>query len=105
MERGAHASAYVVVTLSLLFAVSRRGAIGRTAFAGCIVTAIAIGIALEFAQSLVGRDAQLVDVTSDAVGALIAGVAWLAVGRLHARLVRIRPRTGVDDTTPARNPA
>jgi VanZ family protein len=78
-----HFGAYFVTTLGFLLAVAWRpvrGA-GRRPKAGwgIVVVAVALGVAMELLQSRIGRDAEVLDVVADAIGALAAFAVWAAI--------------------------
>jgi VanZ family protein len=84
-----HVIAYVVVVFSfLLTAVWRPGrGGGRLPGAAAIIVlgAVIIGIAIEFIQAFTGRDAEVVDVVADLLGALIGFGAWGLVRAIAGR--------------------
>jgi VanZ family protein len=78
----AHAPAFLLVAVFLWTALHRwppwiRGVL-------VLASAGALGVAIEVAQGLVGRQASRQDVVADVLGA-VAGVAWAARGALPAR--------------------
>jgi len=84
-----HASAYGAITLTWLLAAVWRPGRGGGVIAGdglpVVLAAIFLGSAVEIAQHLVQRDAELLDAVADAVGALLGFAVW--------RLIRSLDRT------------
>lgn len=88
LDAFAHAGAYAALTVAALIWPSRRPLTPLTAFARAIVV-LAFGVAMEEAQRLVGRDAQIGDVGANALGTL-AGliIAWLGRAALRRRFAK-----------------
>jgi VanZ family protein len=88
----AHASAYAALTVSAIIWPGRSGAsVGRDIARTVLV--VAFGAAMELAQRLVGRDAQIGDVGANAIG---AGVGFILMLAARAYLSARRERRGVD---------
>ena len=79
----AHAMLFYALTLVAT------GALPRSRAFDVALTFIGLGVASEFAQSMVGREMSLHDVVGDGIGVLVA-YAPVAIGRLR-ELVRTHP--------------
>jgi VanZ family protein len=84
LDAFAHAGAYAALTVAALVWPTRRPTL-LTFFARAVVV-LAFGVALEEAQRLVGRDAQIGDVGANALGVL-AGLVIALLGRAAFRAV------------------
>jgi VanZ family protein len=80
-----HAVGYALLTVSLLLAAAwspgrRHHPVGNRA-APIVAATIGLGVLIEVAQLLMGRDADPLDVVANATGVLVAFGAWLLLRR------------------------
>lgn len=91
-DKVVHACAYGAITLTWLLAAVWRPGRGGGVIAGSglrvVIAAIFLGSAVEIAQHVVQRDAELLDAVADTVGALLGFAVW----RLVRALDRTTPR-------------
>ncbi|HEV2685165.1 MAG TPA: hypothetical protein VGW79_00855 [Actinomycetota bacterium] len=83
----AHASAYAAITVAALVWPTRQGGTFAVDFARGVAIVV-FGAALEQAQRLVGRDAQIGDVGANAIGVL-GGLILVRIGRAFLRGSRL----------------
>jgi hypothetical protein len=92
-DRAGHLVAYATITGSVLLAAVWRPGRGAGWWPGAsvsaVVGAVVLGAVLEFAQGVVGRDPDVLDLAADAAG---AGLAWAGWTVLRSRADKPRPR-------------
>lgn len=91
LGNAAHGPVFAVVAASILGLRRTPAQVGLKQCLTAFVLALGLGIAVEIVQSFIGRDAELKDVVTDALGAAAGIFLWVACAELR-RTPRSKPR-------------
>jgi VanZ family protein len=94
-DKLAHATAYSILVLNVLFAAAWAPRLGEgrwpTSHVVIVAVAVSLGAAIEILQdAFFGRTADVLDVTANALGAVMGTAAWYGVRHVSTRVTLTR---------------